>query len=107
MPRDLASAAPATWDGEPEPSFSEPVSVRPYFSNRDLYRTRGTKLALSVRLKTGPRCNCRPRSREWTPRRTCRGVVRRRGPPSSDDPSEPDLAGPCPLRGLDVLAVPA
>jgi hypothetical protein len=31
----------------------------------------------------------------------------RRGPPASSDPSEPDLAEPCPLRGPNWLAASA
>jgi hypothetical protein len=68
----------------------------------------GMQLAAApiARLPIGerPRCSPRPRSREQSPRRACRAAVRRRGPPASDDPSEPDLAGPCPLRGPDALA---
>lgn len=101
MPSELtrpdALAAPAMWgDVEPDPAAFKPVSVRPYFKSRYLYRTRGSRTAPTIvrRISATPR----PRvSRSRVAQRS-----RSPGRLGDEPPPEPDIAS---WRGLAVASV--
>ena|SRR6266508_4668737 len=55
-------ASEATW-GDEQPTQFEPVSVRPFFTNRDLYRTRGNRQGRRVTPLIVRRISATPRPR--------------------------------------------
>jgi hypothetical protein len=79
-------AAPA-W-GDEEPQDFEPISVRPYFPNRALYRTRGRPR----RTLRAPRTVVRRVAPRAGRRNVRSGPRRARAPSRSDEDSESELA---------------
>lgn len=79
-----------TWgDAEPDPASFEPVDVRPYFPNREFFRTRGRRQHLRYRK---PPIVRRPQRRAVRSRRVRPAATRARAPGRKDD-AEPAVAG--------------
>jgi hypothetical protein len=95
MPRELASAASAWGDSEPERSSLEPVSVRRHFKSRYAAVTFARRWAMRVAEKR-PIIHAPPRRERESrprPRRARRAGASRDGPSRlAEDEPEPDLS---------------
>ena len=80
-------ASEATW-GDEQPTQFEPVSVRPFFTNRDLYRTRGNRQGRRVTPLIVRRISATPRPRATRVARRSRSPDRL----ADEPPPEPDIA---------------